>query len=146
VRILRDYTVTPLPSYKCCPLKGDRLLVTTWAIVPLVKHPSVTGVLAKLKVYVIPVVQTYTILLSRRWLRRVSAVEYHTENKLTICGSDGKLREIYPTGQQSVGMPIAASIHTPETIESEYTINDEGADTAMEIILDELDNWIAGNV
>ena len=26
----------------CCPLKGDRLLVTTWAIVPLVKHPSVT--------------------------------------------------------------------------------------------------------
>jgi len=42
VRILRDYTVAPLPSYKCCPLKGDRLLVTTWAIVPLVKHPSVT--------------------------------------------------------------------------------------------------------
>ena len=107
---------------------------------------NVGGVLAKLKVYVIPVVQTYTILLSRRWLRRVSAVEYHTENKLTICGSDGKLREIYPTGQQSVGMPIAASIHTPETIESEYTINDEGADTAMEIILDELDNWIVGNI
>ena len=42
VRILRDYTVAPLPSYKCCPLKGDRLLVTTWAIVLLVKHPSVT--------------------------------------------------------------------------------------------------------
>jgi len=34
--------VALLPSYKCCPLKGDRLLVTTWAIVPLVKHPSVT--------------------------------------------------------------------------------------------------------
>ena len=43
VRILRDYTVAPLPSYKCCLLKGDRLLVTTWAIVPLVKHPSVTA-------------------------------------------------------------------------------------------------------
>ena len=43
MRILRNYTVTLLPSYKCCPLKGDRLLVTTWAIVPLVKHPSVTG-------------------------------------------------------------------------------------------------------
>jgi len=43
MRILRDYTVAPLPSYKCCPLKGDRLLVTTWAIVPLVKHPSVTS-------------------------------------------------------------------------------------------------------
>ena len=108
---------------------------------------NVGGVLAKLKVYVVPVVQTYTILLSRRWLRRVSAVEYHTENKLTICGSDGKLQEIYPTGQQSVGMPIAASIHTPaKTLEGEYTVNDEGTDTAMEIILDELDNWIAGNV
>jgi len=46
VRILRDYTVAPLPSYKCCPLKGDRLLVTTWAIVPLVKHPSVTTYLS----------------------------------------------------------------------------------------------------
>jgi len=42
MRILRNYTVALLPSYKCCPLKGDRLLVTTWAIVPLVKHPSVT--------------------------------------------------------------------------------------------------------
>jgi len=42
MRILRNYTVTPLPSYKCCLLKVDRLLVTTWAIVPLVKHLSVT--------------------------------------------------------------------------------------------------------
>jgi len=42
VRILPNYSVAPLPSYKCCPLKGDRLLVTTGAIVPLVKHPSVT--------------------------------------------------------------------------------------------------------
>ena len=42
MRILRNYTLPPLPSYKCCPLKGDRLLVTTWAIVPLVKHLSVT--------------------------------------------------------------------------------------------------------
>ena len=42
MRILPNYTVAPLPSYKCCPLKGDRLLVTTWAIVPLVKHLSVT--------------------------------------------------------------------------------------------------------
>ena len=42
MRILWDYTVALLPSYKCCPLKGDRLLVTTWAIVQLVKHPSVT--------------------------------------------------------------------------------------------------------
>jgi len=31
MRILRNYKVAPLPSYKCCPLKGDRLLVTTWA-------------------------------------------------------------------------------------------------------------------
>ena len=44
MRILQNYTVALLPSYKCCPLKGDRLLVTTWAIVPLVKHPSVTHV------------------------------------------------------------------------------------------------------
>ena len=43
MRILRNYTVVLLPSYKCYPLKGDRLLVTTWVIVPLVKHPSITG-------------------------------------------------------------------------------------------------------
>ena len=42
MQILRNYTVALLPSYKYCLLKGDRLLVTTWAIVPLVKHPSVT--------------------------------------------------------------------------------------------------------
>jgi len=42
MRILQNYTVALLLSYKCCPLKGERLLVTTWAIVRLVKHPSVT--------------------------------------------------------------------------------------------------------
>jgi len=34
VRIIRNYTVVQLPSYKCCLLKGSRLLVTTWVPVP----------------------------------------------------------------------------------------------------------------
>jgi hypothetical protein len=45
MRIIRTYTVIQLPSHKCCPLKGNRLLVTTWVIVPSVKHPSVTALL-----------------------------------------------------------------------------------------------------
>jgi hypothetical protein len=143
---------------------------------------NVGGILARLKVYVVPVIQTYTILLSRRWLRRVSAVEHHTENKLTIYGSDGKAREIHPSKRQVMGTTLAASIHIPEVvlngrsdtgghgitdghggvdgggrgitaghgISSGHNIDsqilDDEASTAMEIILDELDNWITGNV
>jgi len=85
---------------------------------------NVGGVLARLKVYVVPVVQTYTILLSRRWLRRVSAVEDHTENMLTIYGSDGKARKIHPSKHQSIGKTLAASIHVPEVVLEEE--NDGG--------------------
>jgi hypothetical protein len=123
---------------------------------------NVGGVLTRLKVYVVPVVQTYTILLSRRWLRRVSAVENHTENMLTIYGSDGKAREIHPGKRKSMGKALVASIDRPEVASnrsnsgtSEYGITgghvidshipDDEATTAMEIILDELDNWITGN-
>ena len=105
---------------------------------------NVAGVLARLKVYVVPVIQTYTILLSRRWLRRMAAVKHHSENKLIICGSDGKTREIQARKGKSVGTVMTATGTTVDGQIKNPVIDDEIA-SAMEIVLDELDNWIAGN-
>lgn len=55
-------------------LADDRLVVLknyVWLII------VVAGVLARIKAYEVAVSETYQLLLSRRWLRRVKAVEYH---------------------------------------------------------------------
>jgi len=65
VRILWNYTVALLPSYKCYPLKGDRLLVTTSAIVLLVKHLSVTQIINSIVDPLISYLVTFSVPLPR---------------------------------------------------------------------------------
>jgi len=66
-------------------LADDRLVVLrnyVWLDV------VVAGVLARIKAYEVAVSQTYYLLLSCRWLKRVRAVEYHDLHMLFIEGSD----------------------------------------------------------
>jgi len=105
VGILRNYTVTPLPSYKCCPLKGDRLLVTIWAIVLLVKHPSVTATISWLSckqgLVAFSTTEAEYIACSdatreAEWLARLHKdVTSETVVPTIYCNSNGTLKTIY---------------------------------------------------
>ena len=97
------------------------------------------GVLARIKAYEVAVSQTYQLLLSRRWLKRVKAVEYHDAQMLFIEGSD-RVRHKVP------GVPIG-----PTGIKMENTegypfcdVDDEEAEDAIETLLNELDHWKEG--
>ena len=50
---------------------------------------NVVGVGTRMKFYVLNVDQSYTMLLSRRWLKRVKAREDYHEGTLDIMGGDG---------------------------------------------------------
>ena len=55
---------------------------------------EVEGVMARIRAYIMPVKETYQILLSRRWLKRMRGVEDHSDNTLTIQGVDGIPRKV----------------------------------------------------
>ena len=50
--------------------------------------------MARIRAYIMPVKETYQILLSRRWLKRMRGVEDHSDNTLTIQGVDGIPRKV----------------------------------------------------
>lgn len=96
----------------------------------------VAGVLARIKAYEVAVSQTYQLLLSRRWLKRVRAVEYHDSRTLFIEGSDRVRRKVpaIPIGSTGVKME---NIQPP----SFFDIDDDEAEDAVETLLNELDHW-----
>lgn len=100
----------------------------------------VAGVLARIKAYEVAVSQTYQLLLSRRWLRRVRAVEYHDTQMLFIEGGDRVRRKVpgIAVGQPGVKME---SLEPPVEID----VEDEEAEEAIETLLNELDHWKEGN-
>jgi len=96
----------------------------------------VAGVLARIKAYEVAVSQTYQLLLSRRWFRRVKGVEYQESRTLFIEGSEGVRRKV-------PGIPI-----DPRAIKLENTdtytyrdLEDEEAEEALDTLLNELDHW-----
>jgi len=96
----------------------------------------VAGVFARIKAYEVAVSQTYQLLLSRRWFRRVKAVEYQESRTLFIEGSAGVRRKV-------PGIPI-----DPRAIKLENTdtytycdLEDEEAEEALDTLLNELDHW-----
>ena len=99
----------------------------------------VAGVLARVKAYEVAVSQTYHLLLSRRWLKRVRAVEYHDLRMLFIEGSDRVRRKVpaVPSGETGVKM---------ENIEPQsfFEVDDDEAEDAVETLLNELDHWGEG--
>ena len=49
---------------------------------------NVAGVVAVVRAFILGMGDIYDILLSKRWMRRVRAIEDHGENTLTIRGKD----------------------------------------------------------
>lgn len=112
------------------------------AVVPLPSHVwldiNVMGILARIKAFVMPIRLSYGILLSRRWLARVNALEDHRNNILYTSGIDGKRKTAQGTPAQASGVetvnlaPIASHL-----TQDEY----ERAEDEIEALLEELDHW-----
>ena len=102
----------------------------------------VSGVVARIEAYVVPVSVTYKVLLSRRWLKRVRGIEYHETNVLYIEGKDGVRRKVKgkPAAKQEVEIvrigPADVGITEAES---------EEAEDAIETLLHELDHWEEGD-
>jgi len=114
-------------------LADDRLVVLrNYVWIDIV----VAGVLARIKAYEVAVSQTYQLLLSRRWLKRVRAVEYHDARMLFIEGSDRVRRKV-------PGVPIGTTGIKMENTEGYpfCDVDDEEAEDAIETLLNELDHW-----
>jgi len=96
----------------------------------------VAGILARIKAYEVTISQTYQLVLSRRWLRRVRAVEYHDTQMLFIERGDRVRRKVpgVAAGQVEVKME---SLEPP----LEMDVEDEEAEEAIETLLHELDHW-----
>ena len=96
----------------------------------------VAGVLAHIKAYEVAVSQTNQLLLLRRRLKRVRAVEYHDSRTLFIEGSDRVRRKV--TGIQIGGTGVKL-----ESIDSSpfCDVEDDEAEKAIETLLNELDHW-----
>ena len=98
----------------------------------------VSGVIARIKAYVVPVSVIYKVLLSRRWLKWVKGIEYHETNILYIEGKDGVRRKVKgkPAAKQEVEIvrmaPADVGITEAESEEDE---------DAIETLLHELDHW-----
>ena len=96
------------------------------------------GVVARIKAYIVPVSVTYTVLLSRRWLKRVKGVEYHESNVLYIEGTDGVKRKVRgkPAAKQEIEV-----VRLPLESERITEVESEEAEDAIEVLLHELDHW-----
>ena len=117
-------------------LADDRLVVLrnyVWLDV------VVASVLARIKAYEVAVSQTYQLLLSRRWLRRVKAVEYHDSSTLYIEGSDRVRRKVPAIPMESTGVKMENLDPQPY-----LEVDDEDAEDAVETLLNELDHWQGG--
>ena len=125
----------PVSGLGMC-LADDRLVVLKHYVwIDIV----VAGVLARIKAYEAAVSQTYQLLLSRRWLKRVKAVEYHDSRTLFIEGSDRVRRKV-------PGMPIGSTEVKMENTDG-YPFcdaDDEEAEDAIETLLNKLDHWNDG--
>jgi hypothetical protein len=114
---------------------------------------NVSGVLARVKAYVMPIEMSFLILLSRRWLSRVQAVEHHSRNVIYIKGSDGVVHSVLGSPAPAVPSIAIASQHAVDTkedlpkdtdpdMDTEMPFDDvDAAEQAIDILLDELDHW-----
>jgi len=108
-------------------LADDQLVVlksyVLWDVV-------VASVLARVKAYKVVVSQTYQLLLCRRWLKRVRAVEYHNSRNLFIEGSNRVRRKVpaIPSG----GLDVKMEYRQPPSF---FDIDDEDAEDAVKTLL-----------
>jgi len=102
----------------------------------------VAGVLARIKAYEVEVSHTYQLLLSRRWLRQVKAVEYHSSQTLFLEGSDFVRRRTSAVPMARKPARESLQVKSLEvSCESPLEVDDEEAEEAVEALLNELDHW-----
>ncbi|KAL7267968.1 hypothetical protein RUND412_009428 [Rhizina undulata] len=97
---------------------------------------NVGGIIAQVKVYVLPVEQTYRLLLSRRWLRRVRAVEHYFENVFSLEGKDNKRKYVRAVGTEGKKISVLTGEET-----GGFITEDLEAEEAVDQLLDELEVW-----
>lgn len=105
---------------------------------------TVARITARMKLYVLDINQSYTILLSRRWLRRVKAVEDYFHYCLVIEGSDGIRQTVIGAPAEGKAVEVfqdaAESLNEDGDSDSEVD-NVAEMDRAITELLDELEEW-----
>ncbi|KAF8448478.1 hypothetical protein BGX38DRAFT_1142774 [Terfezia claveryi] len=126
--------------------EGWSILLANDAVVKVNKYVwasvTVARVTARMKLYVLDIDQSYIMLLSRRWLKRVKATEEYFEHRLIIQGSDGIRRTV--VGTPAEGSVVEIFQNAEENIEEEEQEDSEDieeVDKAIEELLDELEEW-----
>jgi hypothetical protein len=142
---------------KTYPCKDTAMRLANDSVVPLPCYAwldiNVSGVLARVKAYVMPIEMSFLILLSRRWLSRVQAVEDHAKNIIYIKGSDGVVHSVFGSpapavpsigiaSQQAIDAKEGQSNDTDSDMDIDMPFDDaDAAEQAIDILLDELDHW-----
>ena len=107
---------------------------------------NVDGIVARVRAYVMPVMVTYKILLSRRWLKRMKGVEHHATNTLMIQGIDGVLQSTKGCPAPPVELEIVELKEALRANSStKHPDDNESADDAVDVLLQELDDWEIGD-
>jgi hypothetical protein len=129
-------------TYSC---KDTAMRLANDSVVPLPYYAwldiNVCGVLARIKAYVMPIEMSFLILLSRRWLSRVQAVEDHANNTIHIKGVDGVVHLVRGSpapAAPSIGIASQQLLDLDDDLQFEDA---EGAEQAIDILLDNLDHW-----
>ena len=128
-----------LTRYPCNNL-GIRMADDT--VAPLPWHVwldiNLASILICIKAFVMPIRLSYNILLSRRWLARVNALEDHKNNILYISGVDGVRKKVNGTPARASGLDTVNLAPTASHLtQDEY----ERAEIEIEALLEELDHW-----
>jgi hypothetical protein len=142
---------------KTYPCKDTAMRLANNSVVPPPCYAwldiNVSGVLARVKAYVMPIEMSFLILLSRRWLSRVQAVEDHAKNIIYIKGSDGVVHSVFGSpapavpsigiaSQQAVDAREDQSYDADPEVDIDMPFDDaEAAEQAIDILLNELDHW-----
>ena len=66
---------------------------------------NVSEVVAQVRVYVVDIPQSYSLLLGRHWLYQVRALEKHARNTCIIYDSEGYPHTVIPTSDQIDNLP-----------------------------------------
>lgn len=102
---------------------------------------AVSGIMSKIKAYVMPIEASYHLLLSRRWTSRVRAIEDHATNTMIIRGTDGIKRLVKGERSSESGFNTVPTNSKSHDVKLVIDDDDEEADAAVEALLDELDHW-----
>ena len=100
---LLDLKIFEMDEEWTLQLADDRLAkVKQYVWVPI----NVAGIVAVVRAFILGMGDIYDILLSKRWMRRVRAIEDHGKGTLTVQGRDGIKRVVHGTEADSLEVDL----------------------------------------